>query len=246
MEECFARVETKYLMPLGRLAELESGLRRQGFERMDFGSPMVRSLYWDTPDHALIRASLDRPAYKEKLRLRAYGEPGTADRSYVEIKKKYNGVVFKRRTELPLREAMDGLLSGRLPGEAGQIGREVLWMLRRWGLRPAAVIACNRDAWFCREDPGLRVTVDRDLSFRDWAFDLNDPSPGLPLLPADRRLVEIKASGAFPLWLVRLLNGSGAERTRFSKYGTAYRRYIHPETGRSEGLCSTVFLPRGA
>ena len=107
MEESFARVETKYLLTLFQTAAMETGLMRLGFEKADFGSPRVQSLYYDTADHALIRASLERPAYKEKLRLRAYGGPGDLTQSFVEIKKKCCGVVYKRRTAMPLQEAMD-------------------------------------------------------------------------------------------------------------------------------------------
>ena len=249
MEECFARVETKYLLSLSQAAALEMGLMQHGFQRMDFGSPRVQSLYYDTADHALIRASLERPAYKEKLRLRAYGEPGGLTQSYVEIKKKYRGVVYKRRTAMPLREAMDSLFFGQLPAGAGQVGREVQWMCRRYDLRPAAIIAYDRDAWFCQEEPGLRFTFDRNLSFRDQALDLNRDVPGLPLLPADLRLMEIKTDGHAPLWLVRLLREAGIKRTHFSKYGAAYQRYIMPEKEgfeRSGANCSIVSLCRGA
>ncbi len=249
MQENFARVETKYLLTLSQAAAMEMGLMRLGFERMDFGSPRVQSLYYDTDDYTLIRLSLERPAYKEKLRLRVYGEPGTLTQSFVEIKKKYSGVVYKRRTEMPLREATDALLRGWMPEKAGQIGREVQWMMHRYGLHPAAVISYDRDAWFCREQPGVRITFDRNLTFRDWEPDLNSRAAGISLLPADQRLMEIKTDGIYPLWLVQLLQETEVQRTHFSKYGLAYQRYIRPhaaETERSAVNCSTVFLSRGA
>ena len=249
MQENFARVETKYLMTLSQTAVMEMGLMRLGFERMDFGSPCVQSLYYDTADYTLIRSSLERPAYKEKLRLRAYGEPGPLTHSFVEIKKKYNGVVYKRRTVMPLEEAMDALSRGRLPEKAGQVGQEVQWMVHRYGLHPAAVISYDRDAWFCRNRPEVRITFDRRLAFRDWELDLNSRTTGIPLLPAGLRLMEIKTNGIYPLWLVRLLQESGARRTHFSKYGQAYLRYIRPcadTIERSAAKCSAVSLSRGA
>ena len=249
MEESFARVETKYLMTAGQAAAVERGLALRGFRRADFGSPKVQSLYYDTVDYSLIRASLERPDYKEKLRLRAYGEPGTISGSYLEIKKKYRGVVYKRRTELPLQEAAAGLASGVLPESAGQVGREIMWMNRRYSLRPAAVIAYDRDAWFGREETGVRITFDRNLAFRDWDMDLNSGDPGILLLPPDLRLMEIKTGGTLPLWLARLLEETGVRRTHFSKYGLAYRQYILPGrrgNERTESECSTVYLPMGA
>ena len=249
MEESFARVETKYLLSSVQAAAVETGLLRRGFRRADFGSPRVQSLYYDTADFALIRASLERPAYKEKLRLRAYGEPGTLSMSFLEIKKKYRGVVYKRRTALPLQEAVRGLLSGRLPESAGQVGREILWMNKRYDLRPASVISYDRDAWFSGEEPGVRITFDRNLAFRDWALDLNDRTPGILLIPGEQRLMEIKTGGVLPLWLAGLLWEAEVRRVHFSKYGLAYQRYIRPErtqTEREDAECSAVFLSMGA
>ncbi len=249
MQENFARVETKFLLTLPQAAALETELWRRRFIRMDFGSPTVQSLYYDTPDYDLIRASLNRPSYKEKLRLRGYGEPGTITQSYMEIKKKYDGVVYKRRTALPLQEAVSCLQRGEIPEKTGQVGREIRWMLQRYALRPAAVIAYDRNAWFSKEEPGLRITFDRNLTFRDWMLDLNAKTPGILLLPADRQLLEIKTGGAYPLWLARLLQEIRAERTHFSKYGLAYQRYIQPDREgieRSGANCSTVSLSKGA
>ncbi len=249
MEESFARVETKYLLSAAQAAAMEAGLLRRGFRRSDFGSPRVQSLYYDTEDFALIRASLERPEYKEKLRLRAYGEPGTLSASFLEIKKKYRGVVYKRRTALPLQEAVNGLLFGRLPESAGQVGREILWMNRRYDLRPASVISYDRDAWFSAEEPGVRITFDRNLAFRDWALDLNDRTPGILLIPGDQRLMEIKTGGFLPLWLAGLLRETSVRRVHFSKYGLAYQRYIRPEREqkeREDAECSAVSLSMGA
>ena len=249
MEENFARKETKYLLTAAQAAQMEMSLMRQGFEHADFGSPTVQSLYYDTPDYALIRASLERPAYKEKLRLRAYGAPGHLTRSFVEIKKKYRGVVYKRRTAFPLEEAMEGLRLGQMPEETGQVGREAVWMARRYGLVPAAVIIYDRNAWFSKDHPDVRVTFDRNLTFRDWAPDLNSRAGGLSLLPADRRLMEIKTGGIYPLWLARMLEEAGARRVHFSKYGLAYTRFIQPEKKELEGSranCLTASLLRGA
>ena len=249
MGENFARVENKYLISVSQASALEKGLQRQGFCRSDFGSAKVQSLYYDTADCAVIRSSLERPAYKEKLRLRAYGEPGALTQTFLEIKKKYNGVVYKRRTALPLRDTMRGLSAGVLPEAAGQVGNEALWLVRRYGLVPGAVIAYDRDAWFNRDEPGVRITLDRNLTFRNWDMDLNLQTGNLPIIPAGQRLLEVKTGGTYPLWLVRLLNEVGARRTHFSKYGQAYQLYIQPEKEeieRSGFNCSTASLSKGA
>ncbi|MBR1585808.1 MAG: polyphosphate polymerase domain-containing protein [Clostridia bacterium] len=226
MEESFARVEIKYMLTPDQQAAMADGLRQYGFQWMDFGDPAVQSLYYDTPDHRLIRDSLERPMYKEKLRLRAYGRPGAQTTSFVEVKKKYDGVVYKRRVALPLQAAYQGLSGGCLPPEAGQVGREAQWMVKRYGLIPSAVIAYDRDAWFSDQWPDVRITFDRNLTFRDHDFDLRANACGLPLMKPDQRLMEIKTSGVYPLWLARLLWDTQVKRIHYSKYGLAYLKYI--------------------
>ena len=150
---------------------------------------------------------------------------------------------------MTLQEAMKGLEAGRLPESSGQVGREILWMNRRYSLQPASVISYDRDAWFSEREPGVRITFDRNLSFRNWALDLNSRDPGIFLLPGNLRLMEIKTGGHLPLWLASLLQEADVRRTHFSKYGLAYQLYIQPESGRKERnnkKCSTVSLLMGA
>ncbi len=228
MEESFARVETKYMLTPFQTRVMEQGLLRNGFRPMDFGCPTVQSLYYDTPDRRLIRASLERPAYKEKLRLRVYGYPDSASPAYVEVKKKYRGVVYKRRVRLPLEAAAVGLEQGRFSPDAGQVGREALWMVRHYGLIPSAVILCDRGAWFRGGDTEVRVTFDRNIAFRGTRLDLTQRGETLPLTTPDQILMEIKTGRALPLWLVRLLEEAGAHRVHFSKYGLAWQTYLSP------------------
>jgi len=235
MEESFARVEIKYMLTPDQEEAMEKALRAHGFSWTDFGSPAVQSLYYDTPDHRLIRESLARPAYKEKLRLRAYGEPGTQKTSFVEVKKKYRGVVYKRRVALPLEEAYLGLGRKELSGEAGQVGREAIWMVRRYGLEPSAVIAYDRYAWFSEKEPDLRVTFDRNLSFRANHLDLAGRDENTVFTRPDQRLMEIKSDGHYPLWLTKALWEVRAERIHYSKYGDAYLRYMKQDGGEKKG-----------
>lgn len=226
MEESFARVETKYMLTPDQEEAIEAGLRRRGFSWTDFGSTAVQSLYYDTPDHQLIRDSLERPLYKEKLRLRAYGAPGAQSTSFVEVKKKYNGVVYKRRVALPLQDASSGLSRESLPEDAGQVGREALWLVKRYGLSPSAVIAYDRYAWFSAQEPDIRITFDRNLAFREHDLDLTSKAENTVFTRPDQRLMEIKTGGTYPLWLTRLLWDTRAKRVHYSKYGYAYQHYI--------------------
>ncbi|MBR2822843.1 MAG: polyphosphate polymerase domain-containing protein [Clostridia bacterium] len=229
-EESFARVETKYMLTVAQERYIEEALQKQGFRWMDFGDPTVQSLYYDTSDYQLIRTSLDRPVYKEKLRLRAYGKPEKVTMSFIEVKKKYKGVVYKRRVQQPLEAAFIGLNSGRVGPEGGQVGQEAEWMVRRYGLRPKAVITYDRDAWFSDRWPDIRITFDRNLSFRQSDYSLTSRDPNAALILPSQRIMEIKTDGTYPLWLSRLLQAADAERTHFSKYGLAYLKYIRPKS----------------
>ena len=227
-QSVFARVEKKFLLDDRGAAFLVQGLEAHGFRELCFGSPLIQSLYFDTADYLLVRHSVERPDYKEKLRLRVYGRADRTSTGWVEIKKKAGGIVYKRRTGLPLPEALAAISTGVLPEETGQIGREIAWLLHRYGgLTPAALISCERRS-FEKPEEGLRVTFDRHVRFRDRDFDMTRPPSGTELLPPGRVLAEVKVPGAYPLWLTRLLWESGARQTHFSKYGTAYTDCIRP------------------
>ncbi len=224
-QSVFARIEKKYLLDEAQARMIADALRRRAFYLLDFGDPAVQSLYYDTPDFCLIRRSLERPNYKEKLRLRVYGQPAGDGRSYVEIKKKYRGVVYKRRVELPLGQAVAGIESGHMPPDCGQIGREIDRCVAFYALTPKCVILYDRDAWIS-DGEDVRVTFDRRVRCRFDGLDVTLPQEGETLLPEDRVLMEVKVPGAYPLWLSRLLYGAGARPVHFSKYGAAYTRCI--------------------
>ena len=127
----FERVERKFLLTPSQY----EGLMRVLPEYMQadqYGESTILSLYLDTADSLLIRRSLEKPVYKEKLRLRSYGVPGDGDNVFLEMKKKVQGVVYKRRICLPLDRAMACLAQGTVPAAGGQIGREIAYMLRRY------------------------------------------------------------------------------------------------------------------
>lgn len=218
----FQRYEKKYLLTEEQLAQLMRELAPH-IVHDEYGRSTVCSVYYDTDDYELIRRSLDKPVYKEKLRLRSYGVPEPGGAVFVELKKKYRGVVYKRRLLTDARRA-EGWLSGRLPPpEDSQISREIDWFLRFYAPRPRAFIACDREAFVARDDPELRFTFDRDLRWRDTELSLTAGSWGRPLLDEGRVLLEIKMPGAAPLWLAELLGRLRAFPCSFSKYGTCWR-----------------------
>ena len=225
IQTVFERTETKYIITLGqrrRLLELISGYIKAD----EYDESTVCSLYFDTDDYRLIRSSLDKPVYKEKLRLRSYSTPKQESKVFLELKKKYSGVVYKRRETLRYREAMGYLRTGVAPVDT-QIMREIDWAMRYYkGLKPKMFIAYDRTAFYSKTDHELRITFDKNVRYRTDDLDLASGSYGERILDHDKCIMEIKALNSMPLWLVDALGALGILPGSFSKYGTAYAREI--------------------
>lgn len=216
----FQRYELKYLLS-GAQAE---AILREVTARLSpdaYGETTVQSLYYDTADDRIIRASLEKPIYKEKLRLRSYGLCPAGGTVFLEMKRKCGDVVYKRRLALSENEVAD-VLEGRVPDS--QIGREIAYFLSFYpDLRAKVLILSDRSAWL---DPGsdLRVTFDRNIRFRTDALDCRAALTGESLLPPGCVVMECKSGLSFPLWLTHLLCAENARKTSFSKYGAAYEK----------------------
>ncbi len=230
--EVFRRYEKKYLLNTSQyeaiLKEIAPYAQEDAFSRSS-GFYSIQNIYYDTLDDALIRTSLDKPVYKEKLRLRSYGTPILTDQVFLEIKKKYKSVVSKRRISLPLEEAYDYTLQGIRPREEGinpQILKEMDFFLQTYPVVPKIYLSYERKAMAGVEDPQLRITFDRNITARRDHLRLELGSFGYPLLPEGSWLMEIKVLGAMPLWLSHILNKYLSFPTSFSKYGTEYTQYI--------------------
>lgn len=223
----FRRVEKKYRLSPGQREHL-LGLIGPHLVPDAHGQNTICSLYLDTPDHLIIRNSIDAKVYKEKLRLRSYGTPDREDSVFLEIKKKYKGVVYKRRETMTLREAMAYIHQGIMPCDS-QIMREIDYAMRFYRHpQPAMMIAYEREAYFDRENPNLRITFDANVRARATDLGLECGPRGTLLLPEDTLLMEVKTDGAMPVWLAHALSECAILPAHFSKYATAYLR--------SEGL----------
>ena len=217
----FERKEVKFLVN----AEQRKALTRNFPLRMapdEYGKSTICNIYYDTPDFRLVRRSMEKPVYKEKLRLRSYGPATPEGPAYLELKKKYKGIVYKRRVGFTYTEAIDYMNGGPLPKDS-QIGREIDWCRQYYGgLVPAAYICYDREAFFCREDPDLRITFDRNIRYRTTDISLLSAPSGKQLLAEGDSLMEIKAAESIPLWIVELLSRYQVRQVSFSKYGSAY------------------------
>ena len=232
IQSCFARYELKYALTQAQYEamrrSIEPHMRPDTHPRYT-----ISNLYYDTENFQLIRGSLDKPDYKEKLRLRSYGKVEDGDTVFLEMKKKFDGVVFKRRIVLTAREAMAYLESGERPAEKGQILREIDYMRSFYTLEPKAYIAYDREAWAGIEDSELRLTFDTNLRWRPDALDLRLDAPTSPIGEKGMILMEIKVPGAMPLWLAHLVESLGIGRVSFSKYGACFKENFLPELQKS-------------
>ena len=222
----FERRELKYRITDAQRAALEAAFGARMVPD-EYGESTICNIYYDTADYRLIRASLEKPAYKEKLRLRSYGVTEPGGEVFLELKKKYKGIVYKRRITLP-EDAAGEFITGRAPlGEHGQIGREIEYFTAFYApLLPAVHLSYERSAWFSREDRDLRITFDKNIRFRQEDVSLTLPAGGRRILPEGESLMEIKAAAALPLWLVSELDTLGIFQSTFSKYGEAYKAIL--------------------
>ena len=227
VKRCFARYEVKYLITEAQQEALRSAFADH-MKADEHPKYTIRNLYCDTDNFRMIRDSLDKPDYKEKLRLRSYGLVKDEDTVFLEMKKKMDGMVFKRRIVLGAGEAMAYLGNGTLPQDDSQILREIDYMRAFYAPKPKIFLAYDREAWAGIEDTELRLTFDTNLRWRRNALDLRLDAPTRLFLPRESVLLEIKTPSTIPLWLTRKLNALGIRQTSFSKYGTCFRDHILP------------------
>ena len=227
IKNCFERYEKKYRLTAEQQRLILEGMRPY-MKKDAYGAYTICNIYYDTDDWRLIRASLEKPVYKEKLRVRSYGVPEENGRVFVELKKKYDGVVYKRR----ITTEAAPFLAGAVPNGHGQIGQELLWFQQRYGAKPRVFIAYDRLAFAGIDDSELRITFDTNLRWRDTALDLRLGDYGAPITDPGMILMEIKLPGVCPLWLSQLLSRAEVFPTSFSKYGYCYQHHILPKEGR--------------
>ena len=222
----FKRYEIKYILTSTQKEELLQILSHHMVP--DKHSPStIRNIYYDTDNYRLIRHSIQKPIYKEKLRLRCY-QQATPDASiFVELKKKFDGIVYKRRLSMPEEEAMDWIKTGKSPTENSQIANEIDYFINFYRtLQPAVYLSYHRQAFYGRNDPNFRVTFDQDIRFRQTELSLTAEPGGTLILPEGLVLMEVKTATAIPRWMTDFLTANKIYKTSFSKYGTAYTAFI--------------------
>ena len=235
----FQRYELKYILTNAQ----KNKLLKQMDGRMmpdPYGESTVRSLYYDTDTYRLARHSIEKPVYKEKLRIRCYDTVLPTDTVFVELKKKYDSVVYKRRLPLSEQEAARWMAGGSCPTK-GQIADEISYFYNYYEtLHPVVFLSYDRQAFYSEENADFRISFDENIQSRLDALSLTEEPGGERILDHGYVLMELKTAGGLPLWLVQFLTENGLYKRSFSKYGTAYERQIFPYTAAGR-LCSIAY-----
>jgi len=223
MQLTFKRYEYKYLVTHTQ-AEAITATLLEYMVPDKYGTYWVQNLYFDTGNWDVICKSMERPLYKEKLRMRCYGVPEETSNVFLELKKKYFGEVNKRRVALPI-SSLSRPIREVLANEDKQIARELAFYMQANLVEEKMFIAFLRTAYSGIEDESLRVTFDNDIRYRCDVMDFYHPGEGQEVLHKDYQVMEIKTRTGIPLWLSRLLSDNAVYKTSYSKYGTCFTDY---------------------
>jgi len=232
----FKRYELKYLITAEQKKRLLDSFSSR-WEEDRYGRATVRNLYFDTDSYRLIRRSLEKPVYKEKLRIRSYFQAREDSTVFVELKKKYEKVVYKRRLPLPEREAMAWVCRKSAAPVSTQISGEIDYLIDFYqASKPKVFLSYEREAYYDPARSDFRITFDDHILCRTEDLSLCSPAYGEPLLPEGTVLMELKCSGGLPLRMVEYLSRERLYKTSFSKYGRAYQTLIFPKLFGSDSI----------
>lgn len=221
----FRRVETKYLLTGSQYKTFLE--KTENLIHIDeYGKSTICNLYFDTKNKDMIRRSLEKPVFKEKIRLRSYNTPRENSTVFLENKKKFEGIVYKRRISVPLSQALKILSGEETDLLDSQILKEMKYTVSFYNLVPSVYIAYDRVAYIGNEDADLRITIDNNIRYRYHDLDMTSGDNGNPLLDDEYYLMEIKTLHALPLWLTSILTDCQIFPSSFSKYGKIHEKNI--------------------
>ncbi len=226
----FKRYEKKYILSHEQYQYLYKKLQEY-MEPDLYGRYTICNIYFDTDDFALIRKSIEKPAYKEKFRMRSYGVVTREADVFAEIKKKFKGVVYKRRVDTHWDSFLEFIKKGgdtqEPVSEDVHSATEMREFIRRYDIKPKVFLAYDREAFAGIEDSEIRLTFDKNIRWRDYDLNLYTDDSGMPVQPGENSVImEIKVPYAIPLWLTKILSENQLYPGSFSKYGTCYTNFL--------------------
>ncbi len=225
MAEFFRRVEKKYVITKEQYLRLKDIIESKMIED-EHGKSSICNIYLDTEQFDLVRHSITKPVYKDKVRLRSYNVPNIDSTVYLEIKRKYDGIVSKRRIEMKLKDFYEYMNNKNLFSEGSQVKKELLYYFQFYNLKQTMCISYDRRAYYDEFDRDFRITFDTNILARDYDLELEKGIYGTNILEKDHYIMEIKTLESMPMWLVKILNELMICPSSFSKYGEAYTKLI--------------------
>jgi hypothetical protein len=228
MNRPLSRYECKYLVLEAWVPEIRRIIgpfvRPDRFAPQAGGMYRISSLYLDSPDLQLLRMAREGWSERMKLRARTYSER-QEDPVFLEVKRRFNGVVHKTRARLaraevraPLRSHAWGAPARSGPSEL----RQFVHLAQHFAVRPVRHVRYLREAYESRGGEPVRVTFDRALEQAEGRDgELSPDGSRWRPLGLEGVVLELKFTGGFPLWMGALVARFELERRSISKYSLA-------------------------
>ncbi len=224
-QQIFRRTEIKYILSEEKIKSL-MWLIEPYLKKDQYFKSTNCSVYYDSKNRYLAIHSLEKPLYKEKVRIRSYGVPKPDDIVFLEIKKKYKGIGSKRRIPIKLSDLNNYLKTGRLDSNSEIIKAELDTCFKRYNLKPTMFLAYDRTSYCDKDDPTFRVTFDRNVRSRNTNLSLEKGDFGKQFFKNGEVVMEVKALERFPFYFVHALSKLKIYPASFSKYGRVTEREI--------------------
>lgn len=228
MIEVFRRTEKKFVLSEEEYHKLMKLIGDKIYKDPYYKS-IICNIYFDTLHHDLIMKSLEKPIYKEKVRLRSYGVPTMEDNVFLEIKKKYKGVVGKRRITLKLKDFYNYIDKGIIPNCNKQIMGELDYCFKYYNLKPSMFLAYDRYSYYDKNNINFRLTFDHNVRSREDDLRIENGDYGNKYFKERMYIMEAKALDAYPIWFIKALSELKVYSASFSKYGSIYSKNLKEE-----------------
>jgi len=223
VQNVFKRVEQKYLLNEEKFLLLQDMLHKYFFKDKYYESSIF-NLYFDNTNNDIIINSIEKPKYKDKIRVRSYGKVKNNDMVFLEMKQKYNGVVYKRRVNFTFSEYKNYIKKGILSSNDNQMLREIDYYIKYYHLKPYVFVGYDRLSYYSKEDKNFRVTFDTNLRSRFNDLRLVDTKENKLYFDEKMYIMEVKSLYGLPLWLIKVLSSNGIYPVSFSKVGSIYKK----------------------
>lgn len=218
----FRRVEQKYILSKKQY-ELLQDIIKSKFKKDKYYKSKIYNLYFDNSSNDMIINSIEKPLYKEKIRVRSYNEVKNKDDIvYLEMKQKYKSIVYKRRVMMTLFEYNKYIRSGKVSKKDGQIMKEIDYYIKYYKANPYVFVAYDRLSYYAIDDINFRITFDNNLRYRFDDLGLYDSKLDKKYFDNDMYIMEVKSMNNLPLWFVEVLSLNKIYPQSFSKVGNIY------------------------